>query len=133
MVDMKVDNEYTSELVVGGYVQFVVEYTTGKSSMTGIVKDVGGWDTKSNTPVMLDDYMSFYIKWDGCSHVWFGEPEDPDDPHDSPRDGYLHLCGKHCWQDHIRVLNHLWDLACDHKVVKPYSGESWCKGELLKI
>lgn len=28
--------------------------------------------------------MNGFVKWDGCSHFYFGDPEN---------DGYLHLCG----------------------------------------
>jgi len=33
------------------------------------------------------------VKWDGCSHVCFGNaPEPGGEP-----SGYIHLCGRHCW------------------------------------
>lgn len=31
-----------------------------------------------------DNVMNGFIKWDGCSHFYFGDAEN---------DGYLHLCG----------------------------------------
>lgn len=44
------------------------------------------------------------IKWDGCSHVWFGEKGDS---------GYMHLCGSGCWRTVARVLPMMRDLAID--------------------
>ena len=54
----------------------------------------------------LELYVAGSIKWDGCSHVWFGEKDQ-----NEKRDGYLHLCGKQCWVNHSKVMSKLWDLA----------------------
>jgi hypothetical protein len=53
------------------------------------------------TPHASELYLSACIKFDGCSHVTFGEDED----------GYLHLCGKPCWEHHCMLMNTLWDFA----------------------
>ena len=42
-----------------------------------------------------DDYISGTVKWDGCSHYYFGD------------EGYLHLCGKQpikCLQETIEHI-----------------------------
>jgi hypothetical protein len=43
------------------------------------------------------------IKFDGCSHVWFGERNDKD----AAGDGYMHLCGRSCWDWLIETLDHV--------------------------
>lgn len=50
-------------------------------------------------------YLSAYIKWDGCSHVDFGEPEN------KGRDGYLHLCGVDAWKEHVGLMEWLYKEA----------------------
>lgn len=47
-----------------------------------------------------DVYMAGNVKWDGCSEVTFGEDEDG-----------LHLCGRGCWSDHVRLVAHIWHRA----------------------
>jgi len=44
------------------------------------------------------------VKWDGCSHVYFGNAEAKGE---SP-DGYLHLCGKSHWEWLQAVLARAW-------------------------
>ena len=51
-------------------------------------------------------YLQGSIKWDGCSHIWFGEKDEQD-----KTDGYLHLCGGWYWELHSRVMYEIWDLA----------------------
>lgn len=45
-------------------------------------------------------YLSGVIKWDGCSHIWYGDG-----------DGYLHLCGKKYFDDHNKVMDAIWDVC----------------------
>lgn len=44
-------------------------------------------------------YLTGFIKWDGCSHFYFGE------------DGYLHLCGLENIEKLQKVLSKLIDIA----------------------
>lgn len=59
-------------------------------------------------PSDVELYLTAYIKWDGCSHVWFGEEEK------GTPTGYLHLCGKWCWNKHTRLMYELWDFASEN-------------------
>lgn len=45
-------------------------------------------------------FIDGYIKWDGCSHFWFGDS-----------DGYLHLCGKSVIEAARFVLAHSFEYA----------------------
>ena len=49
-----------------------------------------------------EKYIRGTIKWDGCSHVNFGDKGD---------DGYLHLCGKQYWVLHNKLMEHIYDVA----------------------
>lgn len=53
----------------------------------------------------IELYVSGTIKWDGCSHVWFGNKEE------KGYDGYLHLCGEYCWENHNKLMSYLWSQA----------------------
>lgn len=64
-------------------------------------EEVSAWDGDSNKPVDCQQYVRGSIKWDGCSHIWFGEK--------SECDGYLHLCGKLFWTRHCIVMQWIWD------------------------
>ena len=74
------------------------------------VYEIAAWSVDKKTdeieqPCEIELYLSGYIKWDGCSHIWFGEEED------GKHDGYLHLCGKHRWDKHIQLMQELFDFA----------------------
>ncbi len=59
---------------------------------------VCSWDSGSNEPGDLEPYFEATIKWDGCSHVFFGGVDG------GKRDDYLHLCGVNEWKEHARVM-----------------------------
>lgn len=44
-------------------------------------------------------YLTGFIKWDGCSHMYFGD------------EGYLHLCGLNTFEKLQKVLQKLIDRA----------------------
>jgi hypothetical protein len=46
-------------------------------------------------------YLRATIKWDGCSHVYFGEM------------GYLHICGANAWKNHCQLMEWLYKSACE--------------------
>jgi hypothetical protein len=79
---------------------------TERSSHTisGTVEEVTAWNM-DNTAADFALYLTFYMKWDGCCHVWFGEKED------GKQDGYLHLCGANCWEKHIFLMAELYRWA----------------------
>jgi hypothetical protein len=48
-------------------------------------------DFETQAPVEWERQLSGFVKWDGCSHLYFGEKESP---------GYLHLCdGARGWKN----------------------------------
>ena len=100
MIDLlKDENGYTTFLI---NIEPDIEY-----SMTFEVFEVAGWECdEQHTPIDLELYMTGFIKWDGCSHVWFGEKEE-----DQKQDGYLHLCGKAQWDKHCKMMMAVYDLA----------------------
>lgn len=69
------------------------------------VYEVGGWlSDGENTPIDLELYVHGVVKWDGCSHIYFG------DDFGNP-DGYLHLYGKSCYERHVSVMLELYNFA----------------------
>lgn len=40
------------------------------------------------------------VKWDGCSHVFFGEADNS---------GYIHLCGREAWDTLVDVLPRIYE------------------------
>lgn len=42
-----------------------------------------------------ETYITGVVKWDGCSHFYFGG---------SDNDGYLHLCGKDSIEKHQKIV-----------------------------
>jgi hypothetical protein len=88
----------------GGFVQFIVTFTVQKYLCAFTVHDVtGGWDAETHEPLGVEPYCRGHIKWDGCSHVWFGAEQDDGKP-----DGYLHLCGAAFWADHVQLMEWLY-------------------------
>lgn len=57
-----------------------------------------------NKPIDMEGYLKGTIKWDGCSHIWFGDD-----------DGYMHLCGKSYFDSHNKVMDAIWDV-CSKKI-----------------
>ena len=88
------------------YDQFMIEIDDDiKHSMSFKIYEVNSWES-DKTPSDLELYMSGCIKWDGCSHIWFGD-KDSEDKHD----GYLHLCGKRYWELHCKLMTAIYELA----------------------
>lgn len=44
------------------------------------------------------------IKWDGCSHVYFGEADNA---------GYIHMCGVNCWKRLPLTLERIFAAAAE--------------------
>ena len=69
--------------------------------VSGIVYRVESWsDYKS--PCSRRTYLTFTIKYDGCSDINFGESLDG---------GYLHFCGVDEWKKHIELMAILYKRA----------------------
>lgn len=62
-----------------------------------------GADEKSTKDVNIANaYIKGIIKWDGCSHVYFGDNE-----------GYIHLCGSSDFTRIGKLLNTVYKKCCD--------------------
>ena len=72
------------------------------------VYEVTSWDIDTNEPIEKDLYLTGTIKWDGCSHIWFGNEKDGN------HDGYLHLCGKTFWDMHAKLMTDIYQYAADN-------------------
>ncbi len=88
------------------YDQFLIDIdTTLTHTMSFKIYEVNSWDL-NNEPLDLELYMTGTIKQDGCSHVWFGDYDE-----NNKQDGYLHLCGKHHWELHCKLMMSIYELA----------------------
>jgi hypothetical protein len=77
-------------------------YTPGEIvSVSGQVEQISAWD-ENDDPADFEEYLSFYMKWDECCHINFGEDGNP---------GYLHLCGEHDWKLHSMLMSELFQWA----------------------
>lgn len=101
-----------------GYINFLIKIDSDtEHKMDFKVYEVNSWACDDeHTPIDPDLYLTGVIKWDGCSHVWFGEEED------GKQDGYLHLCGKTCWKRHCEVMMAIYELA--EKTIKKYDADT---------
>jgi hypothetical protein len=89
-------------LMEEGYPIFIIEIKTLESHMVDFeVCEVLAWSADGKNVVRDKElYLKGCIKWDGCSHVWFGSED---------RDGYIHLCGKDSWLKHNEIMTFVWD------------------------
>lgn len=105
------ESDLTPLLCDGDYINFLIKVITKGDDlqyrMEFEVYEVCSWalDGK-NTPSETGLYLEGAIKWDGCSHVWFGEKDESE-----VHEGYLHLCGKTYWQRHADVMMKIYELA----------------------
>lgn len=84
-----------------GWPSFLVKVDSrDEASITGTVEEVNSWAPDDGKPHETDLYLSFMIKWDGCSHINFGK-----------ENGYLHLCGEHFWSLHCKLMTWLFAWA----------------------
>jgi hypothetical protein len=73
------------------------------------VYEVVSWNGEDDTPYEKELYLEGTVKWDGCSHVWFGEKDEKGN-----QDGYLHLCGKYYWDLHSELMTKVYDYAANN-------------------
>ncbi|MDJ0405866.1 hypothetical protein QNA23_20400 [Rhodococcus erythropolis] len=101
-----------------GYPQFRIssESEPGDACFSFKADSVTAW-TSDKKPVEFEKYLHGMIKWDSCSHLYFGMDEE--------RDGNLHLCGVHSFRDHVALLKFLYELAFERMGQKPQDGEEW--------
>jgi hypothetical protein len=96
-------------------VEFTVQVEASDYSMNCVVYKATGW-TMGNEIIEDEKYLSAYIKWDGCSHFWFGD-----------EDKYQHLCGKTAVDNHCKVLQAVWELA-ENSTIPRSSVNNGCFG-----
>jgi hypothetical protein len=80
-------------------VTYLIETSDDKStSLNFKVYEVNSWDENNNHHTDdLEVFLRGVIKWDGCSHIYFGD-----------HSGYMHLCGNASFQDIKKVLDTVW-------------------------
>lgn len=87
-----------------------------ETSFNAKVEEIISWSADGkNEPRESEDYLSCYIKWDSCSHFWFGDL-DKDDNHNA----YLHICGAQYYRNHYELMRYLYDLAFKEMGREPY-------------
>lgn len=102
----------TNELLSNdGFCEFQIKlFGDFEYAMEFEVYEVVSWEADdSNTPCDTELYIKGTIKWDGCSHLNFGD------------EGYLHLCGKSYFVKHCKVITALYELA--EKTIKQYDAD----------
>jgi len=81
-----------------------------------VVEEIVAWDLNGE-PLGCVEYLECLIKWDSCSHFWFGDD-----------DSYLHLCGVGNFNNHVKLMRWLYDKAFELMGRKPQDGEEWRDG-----
>lgn len=71
---------------------------TKTHSVSATVEEVVAWD-EDGSPLEFQPYLKCAMKWDGCSHLWFGD------------EGYLHICGAECFEKHLFLIKELYRWA----------------------
>ena len=103
---------------VCGEFGFVVKVTDKSVSQVEFeVEEIIGRTNEDNEIRETQPYLKCYIRWDSCSHFWFGDGG-----------GYLHLCGVEYYKKHVELIRWLYDKAFELMGEKPRSGEEWDAG-----
>jgi hypothetical protein len=88
----------------GDFINYIVKYEEKQkyidTSITFEVYEIVSWDL-DNKPYIdeAEIYAKCFVKWDGCSHIEWGD------------DGYIHMCGRVSYDNHIKVVNAIWEFA----------------------
>lgn len=85
-----------------GRITFLIECDPDKKySIDFTVWKVTTWKNKHEPDhESLERFIKGEIKWDGCSHIYFGD-----------ENGYLHLCGRGYFDNMKNVLDAVWAKA----------------------
>lgn len=89
----------------GQSLDFAVYEVLGESEGERYYEGKGGcgWDDKATTDIKnANTLFRGYIKWDACSHVYFGDD-----------DGYIHVCGFHSWKNLHEAIKRVWNFATE--------------------
>lgn len=86
----------------GDYIRFFINCKEDKEySLEFEVIEVQGWSMdKEPSEEHQELFLKGTIKWDGCSHIYFGDEI-----------GYMHLCGNGCFENVKKVLDAVWNKA----------------------
>ncbi|MGH1436569.1 MAG: hypothetical protein ACRBG0_19155 [Lewinella sp.] len=85
----------------GDLIKYLIKCNDDKeASLSFEIIEVISWDGETDDPVDVEKFIRGFIKWDGCSHIYFGD-----------KDGYLHLCGGDSFQYIKQVLTAVWKKA----------------------
>lgn len=104
-------NDYDHLLGEDGF-GFLVKFKDDEYAINCDVFEVVGIPQPSDGTVMVNEYLGCSIKWDGCSHFWFGEKGKSEN---LPRDSYLHLCGEESFKKHCAIILELFRI-CKEKL-----------------
>lgn len=108
-----------TERVVRDDLGCVIEYSAESHALNFRVVEIAAWPMEPgggyeymnddcefvDDPALASNYISGFIKWDGCSHLNFGERENP---------GYIHLCGRGAFDRMRGALDAVWRLAAEN-------------------
>lgn len=94
-------------------INYQIEIVRNQASVDFVVYELERYEHKDERD--YDVYLKGTIKWDGCSHLHFGD------------EGYLHLCGKYFFDIHIKIMKAVWNICTAH--LEPYQRE--IAGELF--
>jgi len=100
---MKTVEELEVLIKEGDFINYMVYYELGRHYLKFEVYQINSW-YMDNTPNNgdLEEFIRGTIKWDGCSHINFGD-----------ENGYLHLCGLNYFKDVSKVLKAVWKKASE--------------------
>lgn len=99
----------------------VLGYPDGKYkevSCEFTVRKITSWhsdDTKQPYEDDIEEYLNMTVRWDGCSHLYFG-----DQIVDGNYSSYYHFCGAADFKRHIRLLHTLYNKAFEYMGEKPF-------------
>ena len=81
--------------------EIMAEETDGKFLYEGI-GGCGADDKMTDDTEKANTYIHGSVKWDGCSHFYFG---------DSDNSGYIHFCGDWSIKNHLEIVKKVY-LRC---------------------
>ena len=88
------------------------------------VRSISAWEADgSKTPYEdeIEEYLNMTVKWDGCSHLYFG-----DEVEDGIYNSYHHFCGADSFKKHVRLLHTLYNKAYVYMGREPYDkSDEW--------
>lgn len=98
--------EIIHEIKLSDVVRYVVKITNKESHYVDfIVYEISRWDASDDSYTIDESevVMKGCVKWDGCSHLTFGDS-----------DRYMHLCGKHHWDDFVAMIPQVYEFVKTH-------------------